>query len=112
MVAVNKQTAIPIATGSNVATVVHFKLRVSCQIVRMVVLHGLCSKLKSIKLMPVKSVQPPSPVNLTSRHRNLSAACRDRAAVRALLRVAKQLINASLKLIRDMVLQPFRFVVD
>jgi len=39
--AVKKQTAMPKTTGKTVATVVHFKLRVSCQIVKIVVLHGL-----------------------------------------------------------------------
>ena len=49
--------------GRRVATVVHLRLRVSCQMVIMAVLHGLCSRLKSIRLTAVKNVHPPISVS-------------------------------------------------
>jgi len=55
-----KVTATPSATGSRVAIEVHFRLFVSFQMVMIVVLHGLCSRLKSIRFTAVSVVQPPS----------------------------------------------------
>ena len=57
VVATKKQTTKPIANGMSALSAVHFPLRVSFQIVRMVVEHGLCSSEKSIRQAAVSSVQ-------------------------------------------------------
>ena len=63
MVAVVKVTVKPIASGSTAEITVQRRFLVSFQIVSSVVLHGLCSKLKSIKFTAVSSVQPPTSVS-------------------------------------------------
>lgn len=49
----------PSTIGKKVDTKVHFALLVSLNIVKIVVLHGLCISEKSIRLMAVSKVQPP-----------------------------------------------------
>ena len=56
--ATTKQTARPMPTGRSAETTVHLALRVSFQMVKMVVAQGLCSSENSIRLTAVSMADP------------------------------------------------------